>query len=160
MIGGGPACSFFSYFFLETASRVGLNAAVDIYEPKKYVQPGPAGRNMCGGIVSESLVQYLGTERINLPPDVVQRGSTRMCCTWMSDRCALTLPNTKSGSRSCIAAAALAARSYDAGEASTATLLGLAVAKGAHVIAERIETASHGRITSPGFYQAARADRL
>ncbi|MFQ5947138.1 MAG: hypothetical protein ACE5NC_12970, partial [Anaerolineae bacterium] len=36
--------------------------------------PGPAGCNMCGGIVSESLVQALAVEGINLPPAVVQRG--------------------------------------------------------------------------------------
>ena len=29
---------------------------------------------MCGGIISETLVQYLATEGINLPPTVVQRG--------------------------------------------------------------------------------------
>lgn len=74
VVGGGPAGSFFSYFLLETASRIGLDVGVDIYEPKTYVQPGPAGCNMCGGIISESLVQYLGAEGIALQSDVVQRG--------------------------------------------------------------------------------------
>ncbi len=35
---------------------------------------GPGGCNHCGGIVSESLVQILATEGINLPLDVAQRG--------------------------------------------------------------------------------------
>ena len=74
VIGGGPAGSFFSFFLLETASRVGLDVHVDIYEPKRYDQPGPGGCNMCGGIISESLVQLLATEGINLPSNVVQRG--------------------------------------------------------------------------------------
>jgi len=74
VIGGGPAGSFFSYFFLETALRAGLEAEVDIYEPKSFHRPGPAGCNMCGGIISESLVQLLSTEGINLPSTVVQRG--------------------------------------------------------------------------------------
>ena len=74
VIGGGPAGSFFSYFFLETAGRLGLDADVDIYESKSFQQTGPAGCNMCGGIISESLVQVLATEGINLPPTVVQRG--------------------------------------------------------------------------------------
>jgi flavin-dependent dehydrogenase len=74
VIGGGPAGSFFAYFFLETAARVGLDAQVDIYEPKNLELAGPAACNMCGGIVSESLVQVLATEGINLPSSVVQRG--------------------------------------------------------------------------------------
>ena len=74
VIGGGPAGSFFSFFFLEAASRVDLEAHVDIYEPKIYTQVGPGGCNMCGGIVSESLVQLLATEGINLPSTIVQRG--------------------------------------------------------------------------------------
>ncbi|MGW8226610.1 MAG: NAD(P)/FAD-dependent oxidoreductase, partial [Anaerolineales bacterium] len=37
-------------------------------------RPGPVGCNMCGGIISESLVQNLAAEGINLPPTVVQRG--------------------------------------------------------------------------------------
>ncbi len=74
VVGGGPAGSFFSFFLLQTASRVGLSVHLEIYEPKDYSQPGPGSCNMCGGIVSESLVQLLATEGINLPPTVVQRG--------------------------------------------------------------------------------------
>jgi hypothetical protein len=56
------------------AKRTGLSIAVDIYEPRKFSEFGPAGCNMCGGIISESLVQLLATEGINLPDTVVQRG--------------------------------------------------------------------------------------
>jgi len=74
VIGGGPAGSFFSYFLLDMAERVGIDIQVDIYEPKDFSRPGPAGCNHCGGVVHESLVQILATEGINLPPTVVQRG--------------------------------------------------------------------------------------
>jgi hypothetical protein len=74
VIGGGPAGSFFSYFLLDMAERVGLRLHVDIYEPRDFSSPGPPGCNMCAGVVSESLVQTLATEGINLPPTVVQRG--------------------------------------------------------------------------------------
>lgn len=74
VIGGGPAGSFFSYFLLEMAQRVGLDLLVDIYEPRDFSRPGPASCNMCGGIISESLVQSLAVEGIKLPPTVVQRG--------------------------------------------------------------------------------------
>ena len=74
VIGGGPAGSFFSFFLLDTAKRIDLDVHVDIYEPRDFSRPGPIGCNMCGGIISESLVQMLATEGIILPPTVVQRG--------------------------------------------------------------------------------------
>lgn len=74
VIGGGPAGSFFSYFLLETAKRIDLDLQLDIYEPRDFSRSGPIGCNMCGGIISESLVQMLATEGIILPPTVVQRG--------------------------------------------------------------------------------------
>jgi len=72
--GGGPAGTLTSYFLLDIAERVGLELELDIYEARDFSQSGPAGCNMCGGIISESLVQMLATEGINLPPSVVQRG--------------------------------------------------------------------------------------
>ncbi len=74
VIGGGPAGSFFSYFLLRMAARVGRKIQVDIYEPRNFNKLGPAGCNMCAGVVSETLVQYLAAEGINLPPTVVERG--------------------------------------------------------------------------------------
>ncbi len=74
VIGGGPAGSFFSFFLLKMAESVDLEVAVDIYEPRLFSRCGPGGCNHCGGIVSESLVQILAAEGINLPPEVVQRG--------------------------------------------------------------------------------------
>ncbi len=56
------------------AQMVELDVQVDVYEPRDYTRPGPASCNTCGGIVSESLVQLLATEGINLPDSVVQRG--------------------------------------------------------------------------------------
>jgi flavin-dependent dehydrogenase len=74
VMGGGPAGSYFSYFLLDMAERAGLDVQVEIYEPKDFSRPGPAGCNHCGGVVHESLVQILAAEGINLPPTVVQRG--------------------------------------------------------------------------------------
>ena len=74
VIGGGPAGSFFSYFLLGSAKRMGLDIEVDIFEPRDFSGVAPQGCNMCGGIVSESLVQNLATEGINLPGSVIQRG--------------------------------------------------------------------------------------
>lgn len=74
IVGGGPAGSFFAIFLLDMAERMGLDLKVEIYEPRDFNRPGPAACNMCGGIISESLVQHLAAEGIILPPTVVQRG--------------------------------------------------------------------------------------
>jgi flavin-dependent dehydrogenase len=74
VVGGGPAGSFFTYFFLELAERVGLDVELDNIEAKDFLNLGPSGCNHCGGIISESLVQLLSAEGITLPPNVVNRG--------------------------------------------------------------------------------------
>jgi flavin-dependent dehydrogenase len=73
IMGGGPAGSFFSYFLLGLAEKVGIDLMVDIYEPRDFSLPAPQGCNMCAGVISETLVQNLATEGINLPASVVQR---------------------------------------------------------------------------------------
>jgi flavin-dependent dehydrogenase len=74
VVGGGPAGTFFTFFLLKMAESIGLELSVDIYEPRHFTHRGPAGCNHCGGIISESLVQMLAAEGINLPPGVVQKG--------------------------------------------------------------------------------------
>lgn len=73
VMGGGPAGSFFSYFLLDMAERVETELQVDIYEPRDFSLAAPQGCNMCAGVISESLVQNLAAEGINLPTSVVQR---------------------------------------------------------------------------------------
>ena len=74
VVGGGPSGSFFAFFLLKMAAAIDLDIEVDIYDPRSFNRCGPAGCNHCGGIVSESLVQILAAEGINLPSTVVQRG--------------------------------------------------------------------------------------
>ncbi|MBF0620378.1 MAG: hypothetical protein HQL54_00480 [Magnetococcales bacterium] len=74
VVGGGPAGAMAGFFLLELADRIGLSIHVDIYESRTFSKVGPVGCNMCAGVVSESLVQTLAAEGINLPPLVVQRG--------------------------------------------------------------------------------------
>ncbi|MBI4282976.1 MAG: cyclic nucleotide-binding domain-containing protein [Chloroflexi bacterium] len=74
VVGAGPAGTFFSFFLLQMAERVGVHLHVDIYERRDFSQLGPTGCNMCGGVISESLVQALSVEGISLPAGVVQRG--------------------------------------------------------------------------------------
>lgn len=74
VIGGGPSGSFFTYFTLNYAKKLGIKVNVDIIEAKDFNCSGPAGCNKCGGIVSESLIQMLSTEGIILPSDVIRKG--------------------------------------------------------------------------------------
>jgi flavin-dependent dehydrogenase len=74
VIGGGPAGALFAYLLLDMAERVDTVLQVDIYEPRLFAQPGPIGCNMCGGIISETLVQNLAMDGIFLSGDVIQRG--------------------------------------------------------------------------------------
>ena len=74
VVGGGPAGSLTAYFMLDIAGHLGIKLNIDIYDPAAFSAPGPKGCNFCGGIVSETLVQMLAMEGINLPPEVVQRG--------------------------------------------------------------------------------------
>jgi len=74
VVGAGPAGSMFAFFALELAAQAGIHLLVDLYDPRDFSARGPAGCNMCGGIISESLVQILAAEGIILPRQVVQRG--------------------------------------------------------------------------------------
>src|SRR3990172_5485854 len=72
VLGGGPAGSLFATFAFDMAARAGLRIEVDIYEPRSFEQAGPVGCNMCGGIVSETLVRNLASDGLSLASNVVQ----------------------------------------------------------------------------------------
>ncbi|MBF0610593.1 MAG: hypothetical protein G8345_05275 [Magnetococcales bacterium] len=74
IVGGGPSGSLTAFFLLEMAKDLGIHLNVEIYEPAQFSAPGPKGCNHCGGVISETLMQMLAMEGINLPPGVVQRG--------------------------------------------------------------------------------------
>src|SRR5512134_3000973 len=74
VVGGGPARSCCRSCACRMAAGVGLRLSVDVFEHRDFSLRGPRGCNMCGGIVSESLVEDLAAEGISLPPAVIQRG--------------------------------------------------------------------------------------
>lgn len=72
VVGGGPAGAFFSILALETARKSNLKLQIQIFEPRNFSDAGPAGCNMCGGIISETLVRNMAEAGIDLPENVVQ----------------------------------------------------------------------------------------
>ncbi|MBF0195033.1 MAG: hypothetical protein HQL71_10780 [Magnetococcales bacterium] len=71
IVGGGPAGTFSAIFLLDLAQQIDLQIEVDIFEPRDFNLTGPRGCNMCGGVISESLVQKLASHGINLPDELL-----------------------------------------------------------------------------------------
>ena len=73
IIGAGPAGSFFAHFALQFARRKGIDVGITIFDGKDFTKIGPAGCNMCAGVISETLVNKLAEQGIKLPQERVQR---------------------------------------------------------------------------------------
>ncbi len=144
VIGGGPAGSFFSYFFLENAKRLDLDIELDIYEPRDFSLPGPAGCNMCGGIISESLVQCLAAEGIRMPAHVVQRGIDSYVLHMDVGNVRIETPLHEKRIAAMHRGAGPRGIAMGIKSGMDAFLLGLATAKGARVIRGRVEAVTLG----------------
>jgi len=140
VIGGGPAGSFFSIFLLDLVKRVGLDVNIDIYDDKDFSKCGPAGCNRCGGIVSESLVQLLATEGINIPAKVMRRGIKSYVLHTDAGSVRIETPLQEKR----IAAIYRGAGPLGSINAKTGSfdnyLQGLAVKKGVHLVNDRVES--------------------
>ncbi|MFQ6042932.1 MAG: NAD(P)/FAD-dependent oxidoreductase [Candidatus Poribacteria bacterium] len=73
IIGAGPAGSFFAHFAVQFARQRNIDVEITIFDGKDFVKAGPAGCNMCAGVISETLVNKLEEEGIFLPEGLVQR---------------------------------------------------------------------------------------
>lgn len=79
VIGGGPAGSFFSIYALKLAKDLGKRIHLKIFDRKTFTNQGPPGCNMCAGVISETMVQQLAVDGINIPSTVVQRSVDAYC---------------------------------------------------------------------------------
>lgn len=139
VIGGGPSGTFFSYFLLNMAERIDLKLHVDIYDSRDFSSDGPPGCNMCGGIISESLVQTLATEGIDLPPTVVQRGIESYMLHMDAGSVQIKTPTQEKRIGAIYRGAGPRGIKETQWESFDGYLLGLAKDKGAHVIKGRLE---------------------
>jgi flavin-dependent dehydrogenase len=139
VLGGGPAGSLFAYFILEESRHADLALSVDIYEPRVFTMRGPAGCNMCGGIVSEGFLHSLAGSGLALPQGVIQRGidSYVLHTDVGSVHIEAPYPELRIGTVS------RGAGPRDARPATysglDAHLLGLAVEMGAHLVPARVQ---------------------
>lgn len=138
VIGGGPAGSLFSYFLLDMAERIDMELMVDIYEPRDFSLPGPQGCNHCAGVISESLVQNLAAEGINLPVTVVQRAVDSYVMHTDVGSLRIETPIHEKRIAALFRAAGPRGMQNPAWEGLDAFLLTLAEKKGAHVIKARV----------------------
>ncbi|MDO9066159.1 MAG: hypothetical protein Q7U96_03645 [Chloroflexota bacterium] len=73
VVGAGPAGCFFAHFATEAAARRGISLNIVLYDGKSFARGGPAGCNMCAGVVAPTLVRRLKAMGMDLPEAVVQR---------------------------------------------------------------------------------------
>jgi flavin-dependent dehydrogenase len=139
VIGGGPSGTFFSYFLLDMAERIDLKLHVDIYDSRDFSADGPPGCNMCGGIISESLVQALATEGIDLPPTVVRRGIESYMLHMDAGSVQIKTPTQEKRIGAIYRGAGPRGIKESQWKSFDGYLLGLAKKKGAHVIKGRLE---------------------
>lgn len=139
VIGGGPSGAFFGFFLLEMARRIDLKLHVDIYDSRDFSLDGPPGCNMCGGIISESLVQTLATEGIDLPSSVVRRGIESYTLHMDAGSVQIKTPTHEKRIGAVYRGAGPRGIKETQWESFDGYLLGLAKDKGAQVIKGRLE---------------------
>jgi flavin-dependent dehydrogenase len=93
VIGGGPAGSFFTLHLLKEARAIGLPLEVTLFERKHFGLPGPAGCNMCAGILSSRVVKGLQVLGLTIPPSVIMGRLRRYVLHWRQTTVAIEQPD-------------------------------------------------------------------
>jgi flavin-dependent dehydrogenase len=73
VIGGGPSGSFFTHFALRLAKEHGRRIQITILDGRNFIQKGPGGCNMCAGVLSETLIRKMESQKIDIPKSRVQQ---------------------------------------------------------------------------------------
>ncbi|MBF0437271.1 MAG: hypothetical protein HQL77_18165 [Magnetococcales bacterium] len=143
IVGGGPAGSMTAFFLMDLAKRIDLNIECDIFEPRNFSLTGPPGCNMCGGVVSESLVQKLAISGIPIPSDLLV--DTIDAYTLHSDQGHVRIGAVSEGARIACIFRGAGPRGAEAQKpipwrSLDGYLLDLAQQGGVNLIAERVKT--------------------
>ena len=95
IIGAGPAGAFFAHFARKIAIEKKMNVSITIFDGKDFTRLGPAGCNMCAGILSETLLKRLEDEGLSVPDERIQRRIAGYYLQTQTDRLLLTHPGGK-----------------------------------------------------------------
>ncbi len=143
IIGGGPAGSFSALHLLQQARRRGINLAIQIFEPRDFNRPGPAGCNRCAGILSSRLMRGLDSLKIVLPPDVSQTEIRSYAIHLDEERISIQQPDKERRIVSIYRGRGPRLENDDPPASFDAFLLQMACARGATHIPHRAHRVSH-----------------
>jgi flavin-dependent dehydrogenase len=73
ILGGGPAGAFCALWLCRLAPQAGRDLEVVVFDHKSFEKPGPAGCNMCAGVIPTSLVANMSSLGVGFPERVIQR---------------------------------------------------------------------------------------
>lgn len=93
VIGGGPAGSFFVLHLLKGARAIGLPLNITVFERRHFGSPGPAGCNMCAGILSSRVVRGLQELGLTIPPPVIMGRLHRYVLHWRQTTITIEQPD-------------------------------------------------------------------
>ena len=73
ILGGGPAGAFCAIWLARLAREGGSELGIRVFDYKSFEKPGPAGCNMCAGIIPDSLIRNMSALGLHLPEHVIQQ---------------------------------------------------------------------------------------
>jgi len=138
VIGGGPAGSFFTLHLLKEARAAGLPLNVTLFERKRFGLPGPAGCNMCAGILSSRVVSGLRELGLTIPPSVIMGRLHRYVLHWRQATVAIEQPDPTRQILSVFRGAGPRCGALPPQASFDAFLLSRAEAAGASLVSERV----------------------
>ncbi|UCE93277.1 MAG: cyclic nucleotide-binding domain-containing protein [Flavobacteriaceae bacterium] len=144
VIGGGPAGSFFTYYALGFAQRLGIQITIDVYEAKNFGKIGAGGCNHCGGIISESLVQKLSVDGILIPKQVIQKSINSYTLHIEHGKAIIQTPSQEHRIVSVFRGCGPKGCTGQPGRSFDNYLLGLCEKKGANIIRKRVSGLERG----------------
>ncbi len=73
ILGGGPAGAFCALWLCRLRAQMKRELEIIIFDHKSFDKLGPAGCNMCAGVIPQSLVDNMSEIGLKLPEQVIQR---------------------------------------------------------------------------------------
>lgn len=138
VIGGGPAGSFFALHLLKGAQAAGLPLNVTIFERKHFGLPGPAGCNMCAGILSSRVMKGLQELGLTIPASVIMGRLHRYILHWRQTTVVIEQPDPTRQILSVFRGAGPKCGALPPEASFDAFLLTQAEAAGATIVPERV----------------------